>query len=82
MRDENSYPRPDAPQTPMTGSGAQRRQLPQQDGNGESETDFGFSGYLPPADPETLIRDSHPMQSMAVRLARRRLPQDQGRRRL
>lgn len=57
---------------PMTGTGGpKRRSIPQQDGNGESETDFAVD-YLPPSLPSDLVKESHHVPAV-VRLARRQL---------
>jgi hypothetical protein len=72
------------PSTPMTGptSSLQRRRLesiPQQDGNGESETDF--AAYTPPARPSDLEAESM-TPTFAVQLGRRHLNNPMQRRRL
>lgn len=64
------------PSTPMTGSGGafKRRQLdegpqPRQD-------------YIVPGRPETLLEESNPLESPSVKLLRRRMEVDGGRRML
>jgi len=71
--------RPAEPTTPMQGPVERRRlevtQPPQAEG-GMVDT------YRPPARPSTLEREADPMESVAVKLARRRLSPELGRRRL
>lgn len=81
------------PSSPMTGPsstpslpGPAKRKLsdiPQQDGNGESETDFAamVPDYVVPARPSTL-RDDAETPTFVVQLGRRHLPHLFGPRRL
>lgn len=79
MMDEGGLPA--QPSTPMTGP--QRRRLdsmPQQGGNGESETDF--AAYVVPSTPAELAQESDPANRFLPLLTRRRLPTQGGYRRL